>query len=77
MKQKGTPRRTHRSRGEIISTVTFILVGVFFAGEANLLWEQNDRLYASLMTLCAALCVAAGLRFHIHNIWHQIKDLFK
>lgn len=75
MIRKQAPRRQHRSKGEIISTVTFLLVGVFFAGEANVLWKEETVLKALFMTLCAVACIAAGLRFHIHNLWHQIKDL--
>ena len=75
MIRKQAPRRQHRSKGEIISTFTLLLVGVFFAGEANVLWKEETVLKALFMTLCAVACIAAGLRFHIHNLWHQIKDL--
>jgi hypothetical protein len=75
MKRIQSQRRSHRSKGEIISTFTFLLVGVFFLGEADVLWEQNEWIKSTFMLLCALACFAAGFRFHIHNLWHQIKDL--
>jgi len=75
MKRKHAPRRQHTSKGEIISTFTFLLVGAFFAGEANALWQDGTSMKSLILAVCAVSCIAAGLRFHIHNLWHQIKDL--
>ena len=64
--------RAHRSRGEMISTFCFVLVGLFFAGEARVLWHEGAQLKGGAMGLCAVLCVAAGLRVHIHNLWLKL-----
>ncbi len=74
MKHKPPPRRRHRSRGEMISTATFLGVGVFFAGETNVLLSEGQRLQALMMGLFSALCLAGAARFHIHNFWHYIQS---
>lgn len=74
MKHKQPPRRRHRSRGELISTVTFLGVGVFFAGETRVLLSEGNRLDAVMMGLFCVLCLAGAARFHIHNLWHLIQS---
>lgn len=74
MKRKPPPRRRHRSRGELISTFTFLGVGLFFAGETNVLLSEGQRLQAMLMGLFCVLCLAGAARFHIHNLWHLIRS---
>lgn len=77
MKNPQQRPRAHRSRGEMISTFCFVLVGLFFAGEARVLWHDGTLLKSAAMGLCAVLCVAAGLRFHIHNLWLKLADYRK
>ncbi len=69
--------RKHRSRGEMISTFIYILVGVFFAGETRVLFDEGEVGSAILMGLFACASIAGGLRFHIHNLWHRISELRK
>ncbi len=75
MTQKLPPRRKHRSRGELISTFTYGVVGIFFAGETQVLWTDGETLKAAAMGLFCVLCIAGAFRFHIHNLWHTIRSL--
>ena len=77
MTRQKAPRRVHRSRGEMISTFTFIIVGLFFAGEANVLWVEGDTGKAVLIGLCAVFCLAGGLRFHIHNLFQVLRGMWR
>ena len=67
--------RRHRSRGELISTFAFAVVGLFFVGEAGVLWEEGARGKAALIGLCALLSLAGALRYHIHNLWQWIEGM--
>lgn len=74
MKSKPPARRRQRSRGELISTFTFLGVGLFFAGEANVLLSESDWLKALVMGVFCVLCLAGAARFQIHNLWHFIQS---
>lgn len=75
MTEPKSRRRTHRSRGELISTFTFAVVGLFFAGEASVLWEEGAQGKAILIGGCALMCFAGALRFHIHNLLQKLREL--
>lgn len=75
MKRELPPRRKHRSRGELISTFTYGIVGVLFAGETQVIWADGETLKAMVMGLFSVLCIAGAFRFHIHNLWHVIRSL--
>lgn len=77
MKDPRYRQRVHRSRGEMISTFCFALVGLFFAGEARVLWHDGELWKGGAIGVCALLCVAAGLRFHIHNLWLKLSSYRK
>lgn len=74
MKHKPPPRRRHRSGGELISTLTFLGVGLVFAGETSVLLADGQRFQAVAMGLFCVLCLAGAARFHIHNLWHFIRS---
>lgn len=74
MKRNPPPRRRHRSRGELISTFTFLGAGLFFAGETNVLLSEGQRLEAMVMGVFSVFCLAGAARFHIHNLWHLIRS---
>tara|TARA_B110000908_G_scaffold134202_1_gene158590 strand:+ start:342 stop:575 length:234 start_codon:yes stop_codon:yes gene_type:complete len=77
MKQPGHQRRFHRSKGEMISTCCFFIVGVFFLGEANLLRSEALLFQSFLIGVCGILCISAGFRFQLHNIWQHLKQTRK
>jgi hypothetical protein len=74
MKHKPPPVRRHRSKGELISTFTFLGVGLFFAGETKVLLSEGQQHKAVLMGFFCVLCLAGAARFHIHNLWHLIQS---
>ena len=59
-------KRRQRSLGEMISTVCFYAVGIFFLLEANLMREEGEAaVKVAGMYLAGGLCVMAGARFVI------------
>jgi hypothetical protein len=74
LKQPEYKRRSHRSKGEMISTCCFFIVGLFFLGEANLLRSEGVLYQSFLIGVCGLLCTAAGFRFQLHNIWQRLKQ---
>jgi hypothetical protein len=70
-------RRSHRSKGEMISTLCFFIVGIFFLGEANLLRSEGAFYHSFLIGVCGLLCTAAGFRFQLHNIWQRLQQFRK
>ena len=77
MKRLTYQKKFHRSKGEMISTCCFFIVGVFFLGEANLLRSEGVFLQSFLIGVCGILCISAGFRFQLHNIWQYLKQLQK
>jgi hypothetical protein len=72
-----TKRKKHRSRGEMISTFSFFIASAFFIGESNLLHSEGAILQALLIGTCGVLCLAAGFRFHLHNLWYWFWNVGK
>lgn len=70
-------RKKHRSRGEMISTFSFFIASAFFVGESSLLRSEGATPQAFLIGLCGVLCIAAGFRFHLHNLWHWFWFIWK
>ncbi|ADE39061.1 hypothetical protein [Candidatus Puniceispirillum marinum] len=65
-------RRTHRSLGEMISTVSFygVSAGAFVHGMASL--EVDEPLYKTVLIFTASfLCFLGGARFSIANMFDQ------
>ena len=63
------PRRRQRSLGEMISTVCFYAVGIFFLLEANLMQEEGEEMVKIAgMYVAGLLCVMAGARFVIGDM---------
>ena len=59
-------KRKQRSLGEMISTVCFYAVGIFFLLEANLMHEEGEEIMKVVgMYVAGGLCVMAGARFVI------------
>ena len=59
-------KRRQRSLGEMISTVCFYAVGIFFLLEANLMQEEGEEMMKVVgMYIAGGLCVLAGARFVI------------
>jgi|TARA_B110000238_G_scaffold195877_1_gene235740 hypothetical protein len=77
MNKPNHKKRFHRSKGEIISTCCFFIAGVFFLGEANILRSEGVFYQSFFIGVCGLLCIAAGLRFQLHNIWQRLKQLQK
>ena len=62
-------KRKQRSLGEMISTVCFYAVGIFFLLEANLMHEEGEEMMKVVgMYVAGGLCVMAGARFVIGEI---------
>lgn len=61
--------KKHETRGEMISTFAFSVSGLFFVGEAHLYFTEGAMGPAVMIGLCAVLCLAGALRFHLHNLW--------
>ena len=65
-------RRTHRSLGEMISTVTFygVSAGAFVHGLASL--DEGEPIYKTVLVFVASfLCFLGGARFSIANMFDQ------
>ena len=59
-------KRKQRSLGEMISTVCFYAVGIFFLLEANLMHEEGEEMMKVVgMYVAGGLCIMAGARFVI------------
>ena len=67
-------RRKEQSLGEMISTVCFYVVGVYFVFEGVALREEgNEPLRSIGMWLTGLACLFGGARFLIANLVAQIK----
>ena len=67
-------RRKEQSLGEMISTVCFYVVGVYFVFEGVALREEgNEPLRYIGMWLTGLACLFGGARFLIANLVAQIK----
>ncbi|MDB2389630.1 hypothetical protein N9X12_00175 [Alphaproteobacteria bacterium] len=65
-------RRTHRSLGEMISTVSFygVSIAAFVHGMASL--EESEPLYKTILIFMASfLCFLGGARFSIANMFDR------
>ena len=65
-------RRTHRSLGEMISTVTFygVSAAAFVHGLASL--DEGEPIYKTVLVFVASfLCFLGGARFSIANMFDQ------
>lgn len=71
--QADMARRSHRSLGELISSFSFLLVGVYFGLSAPELWAEGQAVKAVLLGVSAGLCVLAAMRFQLQNIWESIR----
>lgn len=58
-------RKHKQSLGEMISSVSFVLLGVYFFLVAFAYWDDNDKFKALMLWLAAILCGLGGFRFFI------------
>ena len=67
-------KRRERSLGEMISTVCFYVVGVYFLFEGTALRDEGDELlrYGG-MWLAGIVCICGGARFLIADLVMQLK----
>lgn len=77
MKKRKIGKRSHRSSGELISTFTFGAVGLFFAGEAQVLWYEGAFVQSGVILVCCIFCLAGAFRFQLHNFWNTIQSFKK
>ena len=63
------PRRKQRSLGEMISTVCFYAVGIYFLLEGNLVRDEGGSTSNVFgLWLAGVACVLAGARFVIADV---------
>lgn len=67
-------RRRQRSLGEMISSVSFYGIGIFFVLEAAQMRADGEPTtnYAA-MFLCGAVCIFGGARFVIADLMHNVR----
>ena len=67
-------RRRERSLGEMISTVCFYVVGVYFVFEGAALRDEGSQPIKYIgMWLAGLACLFGGARFLIANLVAQVK----
>ena len=67
-------RRKERSLGEMISTVCFYVVGVYFVFEGAALRDEGGEPFRYIgMWLAGLACLLGGARFLIADLVAQIK----
>ncbi|MDA9930500.1 hypothetical protein N9E91_04575 [Alphaproteobacteria bacterium] len=67
-------RRKHRSLGEMISTVCFYGVGVFFVLEGALARDEGQpALHFLVLWLAGAMCIFGGARFLIADLVRKVR----
>ena len=68
-------KRRHRSLGEMISTISFYGVGVYFLLEGALVREEGGPAvkYAAIW-LAGVVCLLGGARFLIADLYEQLRE---
>ena len=68
-------KRRHRSLGEMISTICFYGVGVYFLLEGTLIREEGGPAlkYAGIW-LAGVICLLGGARFLIADLYEQLRE---
>jgi len=66
-------KRKERSLGEMISSVCFYGVGLYFLLEGSLARDEGEALYVSLgLWLSGIVCVMGGARFIIADVVEKL-----
>ncbi|MCH1476228.1 MAG: hypothetical protein L7W94_11230 [Alphaproteobacteria bacterium] len=67
-------KRRHRSLGEMISTISFYGVGIYFLLEGTLVREEGGPAmkYATIW-LAGVACLLGGARFMIADLFEQLR----
>jgi len=63
-----------RSIGELISSVTFLVFGIWVIAEGTKLWASGDILKSIVVIICGTLSFAGAFRFQIKKSvdkWRQ------
>lgn len=63
-----------QSRGEMISSITFFGVGIWFSLEALVYFDTRETLKAILFCFLAVFNYAAAFRFQIARLYARFKE---
>jgi len=67
------PRRKHESLGELISTFSFLGVGIVLLIASFSSLEQGDKIKGYGFLICAVMCIAGSLRYPIARFYDKFK----
>jgi len=71
-------RRRQRSLGEMISSVCFYAVGVYFVLEAQLMRDEGEPVIKyALMAIAGIACLLGGARFIIADYVARLRKMAK
>ncbi len=70
------PRRKHESLGELISTFSFLGVGIVLLIASFSSLEQDDKIKGYGFFICSVMCISGSLRYPIARLYDKLKRKF-
>lgn len=70
------PRRKHESMGELISTFSFLGVGVVLLISSLSALEADEKIRGYGFLICSIMCILGGFRYPIARTYDKLKNKF-